>query len=165
MSYDAIISLGTVLEKLWEWQCTCTTGSWAAAPVGRQSMRRPSKRCSTGICLRSSAVPSVRMRDCSPLCSCSCTAPALVASRRIYTLWSPHLCVIMAFKRLHDGLLAPPTCIGLYSMQTRAEVYLVKFDGSKDIQLLVQVLAICAHVLAKLKAALDVGRVDEVVHI
>lgn len=43
--------------------------------------------------------------------------------------------------------------------------HLVEGDEAEDFQLLVQVLAIRAHPLAELKAALHVGGVDEVVHV
>ncbi len=46
----------------------------------------------------------------------------------------------------------------------RPSPHLVEAHGAEDLQLLVQVLAVRAHVLAELEAPLNVGRVDEVVH-
>ena len=43
--------------------------------------------------------------------------------------------------------------------------YLVEGDLVVHLQLLIQVLAICTHPLTVLKAALNVGGVDEVVHV
>ena len=50
-------------------------------------------------------------------------------------------------------------------LQEPGQTCLVKFDAGENLQLLVQVLAVCAHILAEFKAALDVGCVDEVVHV
>ena len=55
-------------------QRTCTTGSCTAPPVGRQSMRRDSRCCSSGIWLSSASPLRPRSRESRPPCSCSCAA-------------------------------------------------------------------------------------------
>ena len=45
------------------------------------------------------------------------------------------------------------------------EPYRVEVDFGQDLQLLIQVLAVGPHPLAELEAALDVGGVDEVLHV